>query len=323
MEENKDKIEEDINKTSAVEEQPTTESVETSQVIENQVEPEKKKKNNVGLIVIIILILCCGGFATWYFALGGNKVLSGNKEEKRKEKKEEKSKEESEEIIEEEKQEETKEEQEIIGEKTVEIKVDDTITELYNKYSIGNASDEKDWGSSVEYSLYHKKVVDITKYNRNDTTVFYTFDGKILDMAKNELDKYKKDYSDKTEFYGDYVPATDEVRSIIKKYFDKYFGHVIEYDDKYFNSCNPLNLRDEVNYFFYSPQWCGAGNVTNKLEYTITKAEKSEKNIYLYVDYKIYEIWVDDPDYKIFNTKWTFVKQPDDNYYFLKAEPVE
>ena len=251
---------------------------------------EPKKKSKLPIVLFLVLLLAFAGVAVWYFALGGN----GEKTEKKAEEKQEEKQEEKKEKENEEKEE--KVDYEALGKE---------VHDKYHKIS-----------GSAQYKVYNDKK----SYNLKETTyIDFTFSKYLYEQIKNDIEPLIEkdgDYS--------YVPA-DKAREIIKKAFDELYGHVIEYSDDYFNGskateaiCLYLGYDEEKTRYYAGVPNCGSASEITK-DYEITKVENEENNLIVYESANIIEAG----ETKTVNSKWTYTKQADNNYYFLSAEYVD
>ena len=312
------------NEQSVVNEQPVVEVVKPEATIpetvsaEASVEQPKKKKKTPLLIIFVAVIFTLLGYVGGYyfgeaiFKKEKNKPVeqSEKKEETKKEETNKEEKKEEENKQEENKQEENKEENNKQEEKTTssDVTVDDSMKKLIEKYAVDDIVEDLLAGKG--YTLKDSKVVK------------FGFSVAIADQVKSTIEKDQKDYDGEI-----YVPAS-KARDTIKKAFDAYFGHVVEYSDAYYSGenvkkgdlvCIDLHYDKEKD-AYQLMNYCGMGSglMTGKLNKNITKAEKNGNNLYLYVELDF--VGDDKALNKKANTKWSFVKQSDGNYYFSSVE---
>ena len=196
-----------------------------------------------------------------------------------------------------------------------ETAIDDMVNKLFEKYN--------------NNSITNVILVQKDKYVLKDAKELeLSFSLKIYDNIRDELKQYETNDGDQYEVY---VPA-DKTRDIIKKAFDDYFGHVIEFSDELLSG--DLNVKRDLkgcNFFYYEKDKdryrlfsnCGVPQFSGYIEYQITKATKDDKNIYLYETINVRETDDKSPIKETANAKWTFIKQPDGNYYFYSVETIE
>ncbi len=276
-------------------ETPTVEPAPVVPTPEDPKKEEKKGSNKLLIIIALLVLVLGGGYAVLAYVLGGNKPAEQPKE--KEEQKEEKKEEEQEDII-------------------VEVEITDDIKELMNKYLVN--TEENKIITVPNLSLEHELLIHKTEYDITKMTdsIIASFASKILKNAESELEKYVV----RDPKYSDYVKVSD-AKDIVIKYFDEFFGHVIEYNDNYFAGCNALHYDEKEEVYYYVPQ-CGGINAS-RYDFKYVKAEKDKNNIYVYLKYNVWDPGVPtEPEY-VTNVKFTFVKKSNDNYYFLKAEPIE
>lgn len=202
-----------------------------------------------------------------------------------------------------------------------EVEIDDDIIKLYNKYHEYKYSDENTMhvvgNSSFEATLIDiglkKETYDLTKSNLIEPQFAYS----IYENAINELEKYRIKDS-----YHDYMKK-EEVNPIIKKYFDAFFGNVIEFKESYFSGCNYLNYNESEKIYYFQPECGGIRGDTYSAK--INKVEKDENNLYIYETF-LYNSYDGNDNIKLLKEikfKWTFVKMQDNNYYLLKVEGID
>jgi hypothetical protein len=180
------------------------------------------------------------------------------------------------------------------------------------------------------HANYESKAGDITRglyiekigYDLSNADVIsYSFSAELYERIKDDL----QEFAVVEEGSSGYVPA-DKARPIIKKAFDEFFGHVVEYSDDYFSHersndllCIFLQYNKEKDTFNLKPM-CGLGLITVTIDTEVESFEIEDKYLYVYE-----KATISGPDPSIpvetLYSKWTYVKQSDNNYYFLKAEP--
>ena len=270
-------------------EQPVVQPAEPAPAAPIPEEPKKEEKkgsNKLLIIVALLVLVLGGGYAVWAFVLGGNNPKTEPKKEEEQKEEEKQPEEEKEEEV----------DYEALG-KEVHTK--------YHKIS-----------GSIQYNVYtEKKSYDLTESNY----INFTFSRYIYDQIKTDIEPL-------AEADGEYsYVSAEKARNIIKKAFDELFGHVIEYSDDYFDGskadeaiCTYLGYDKEKARFFAGTPNCGTtGEITSN--YEITKVENEGNNIIVYETAKV--PGPEEPtDVK---SKWTYTKQSDNVYYFVKAEFVE
>ena len=267
-------------------EQPPVEPAPVAPTPEEPKKEEKKGSNKLLIIVALLVLVLGGGYAVWAFVLGGNNPKTEPKKEEEQKEEEKQPEEEKEEEV----------DYEALG-KEVHTK--------YHKIS-----------GSIQYNVYtEKKSYDLTESNY----INFTFSRYIYDQIKTDIEPL-------AEADGEYsYVSAEKARNIIKKAFDELFGHVIEYSDDYFDGskadeaiCTYLGYDKEKARFFAGTPNCGTtGEITSN--YEITKVENEGNNIIVYETAK-----VPGPEETTdVKSKWTYTKQSDNVYYFVKAEFVE
>ena len=290
-------------------EQPVVEIIKPEATIpetvsaEPVVEQPKKKKTTPLLIIFVAVIFTLLGYVGGYYFGEAIFKKEKNKPVEQSEKKEETKKEET-------NKEEKKEEENQQEEKTTssDVTVDDSMKKLIEKYAVDDIVEDIIF-EGKGYTLKDSKVVK------------FGFSVAIADEVKSKIEKDQVDYDGEI-----YVPAS-KARDTIKKAFDTYFGHVVEYSDAYYSGENAkkgdlvcIDLHyDKEKDAYQLMNYCGMGSglMNGKLNKNITKAEKSGNNLYLYVEINFVG---NANNSKKANTKWSFVKQSDANYYFSSVE---
>ena len=299
-------------------EQPTVEPAPVAPTPEEPKKEEKKGSNKLLIIVALLVLVLGGGYAVWAYVLGGNKPAEQPKE-KEEQKEEQKEEEKPEEKEEEKKPEEEKEEQKEKYDTKTEVAIDDEIKEVYNKYhNFEDGSIKNKLYGSIESTIIHGTQQYELK-NTNEIEKHYA--KKIYDAAKDELEQFAKEDNSDSSKSGKYVSASDG-REIIKKHFDEFFGHIIEYSDEYLThkmTCNYLQYyKDEDVFYLDTNKYCGDNPIT-QITYSIKKAEKEKDNLYISEEILVY---FPGEETKTVNTLWTYQKQSDNKYYFVKVEKI-
>ena len=255
-----------------------------------------------GIIFVIIgIVLMVVGIA---LPKNNNVPSKNNKEEKeettkKEEKKEEKNKEEP--VVQ------TKEEYK-----------DQEIYNIYDRYHGSRKLNSTDlYKERFETYLYEKDTFNISELKG----ITYTLGHTIYIMAEDELKPFIKTASSEDDVcingYGcasfKYVDKID-AQPIIEKYMKVLFGDELKYDDSLFKGCHPLALNVDDKYAIEPA--CG-GMVSQRAEFNLVSHEKDEDHLYLTEKVILYK---DDKDPEECYYKWTFNKDSNNNYYFVKAE---
>ncbi len=206
------------------------------------------------------------------------------------------------EVIEEEKQE---------GNDTV--SVEDTVTKTHSEFQkISRTIQSRVYSSKQSYDL------------KKSDYIAYSISVYMYQKLKEDISQYSEEDGGRL-----YIPAS-KTRDVIKKSFDEVFGHVIEYDDSYFPTeeeadstidyplCYYLGYNKDKDAYFVRTENC-VYTSTNVDHYEIIKVENDGKNVYLYERAFVPE----NGKIETINSKWTYQKQSDNNYYFVKVETIK
>ena len=203
----------------------------------------------------------------------------------------------------------------------VEVEIDDSIRKVHKKYH-STTGDSNDYGKIGLTGLMIESKIYGYEPSYKDKNVFYVKEmsdissyGKNIYLdAEEELKPYLKIGKEEDRFY-----YANDVDSIIEKYFNNYFGGVIDFNKGLFEGCNYLyhgyNESNEEVYYYMSA--CGDMTAVDAT-YTLTKAEKDDENLYLYETVNITDAGETLPE-RVY--KWSY-KLVDGDYHFYKAERI-
>ena len=258
-----------------------------------------KKKNNIGLIVVVIgvllIVVGCGFLIS----------QSMNSEKDNKESNTENKENNTENI-------EINDNTEVDNTNTIvdnqdnngeiiEISINDKIKKLYNKYHTEENKVVLS-GNTIEKDIYGKDVYNIADME----TVPNLYALRILNPIIEKLNQEK----DNQTINDDYI------KSLVKEGVVNFFGKNIKVSEDMIFGCWSIEKENGV-YKTYS----GCGDTSNiYANYELTKAEKYNKNIYLYENVTISK--EDNSETTNYTYKWTYDLQDDGNYYFLRAERI-
>ena len=248
---------------------------------------EENKKNNSkakALLAIIGVLLITVGFMIGYF-LSPNNKSNNNLEEKNQNNTSDNTSN---------------------NDNIESVEVSDEIRKVYEKYHIH--FDDNPRISNIEYTIYNSEVFEVA--NMTDIS---SYADVIYKNAEKELAPFIKVEKDG---HSKYI-LENGGKEIIKKYFKMFFGDNLEFSNEVLGSC----LLSYIDGKYIATNYCGESN-SSQLETTIYKYENDDNNLYIYEHVRIYDQFTDENNEseERYNYKWTYNKQADGQYYFLKAE---